>query len=60
MNPLVITDLRTYVRELVDHHFPGKDGEDKDPAASPKVLRKRLGDGAPSTEDEKAKRADKA
>ena len=58
MNPLVNTDLHTYLRELVDHHLPDKDGEDKDPAANPKVLNKRSGDEAPLTGDEKEKRAD--
>lgn len=60
MNPLANTDLHTYLRELVDHHFPGKDDEDKDPIASPKVLHERSAGKAPSTGDEKAKRMEKA
>jgi hypothetical protein len=60
MNPLVNTELQAYVKELIDQNFPGKDDEDQDPVASPKVLHKRSGDKAQSTGDEKAKRADRA
>ena len=60
MNPLVNTDLDTYLRELVDHHLPGKDGQGKDSTPRPKNLRKRSNETAPPTVEEKEKRAEKA
>lgn len=52
MNPLVNTDLHTYLRELVDHHLPDKDGEDKDRAGKAKPSFHQMANTRPS----KAKR----
>jgi hypothetical protein len=53
MNPLVNTDLQTYLKELVDHHLPGKDSEDKDPAGSVKSSLHWSDEPCPPTGEEK-------
>lgn len=53
MNPLVNTDLQTYLKELVDHHLPGKDSEDKDPAGNVKSSLHWSDEPCPPTGEEK-------
>lgn len=53
MNPLVDTDLQTYVRHLIDHNFLPEEDEDNDPAGDSQALHKRSDDMPPSIEEKK-------
>ena len=60
MDPLANTDLETYIKNLVDHHLPGKDDQAKDSPTRQKTFHKRPDDKVSPTGKVKDKRVEKA
>jgi hypothetical protein len=44
MDPLANNDLKTYIKNLVDRHLPGKDDQEDDLATRRKTQQKKSGD----------------
>ena len=60
MDSLADTDLQTYIKNLVDHHLPDKDDQEKDATTRRKAIHKWPEDKASPTGRIKDKRVEKA
>ena len=55
MNPLVNTDLHTYLRRLVDQHLPNREGDEPDRSEDLNLSLRRSDKDCPAVEEKGTK-----